>query len=257
MKLKLLSAIILSTGLMSQTFASDAVGPGDSDSKWILGGTLFSLNNPYEGENEIATFSPTIEYNGERFFMKNGSFNYSLFQKDEFSFGITAASDGNFLSNRSEYRDNPILSGLEKRDKTWEAGFYANHTTDFGRTNFTLRTDVGNEHQGQTAALSYTFDLEYAEWRINPVIGINWTSASKTNHYYGVSAAEATASRASYEADSATNYFAGVQVRKSITDHLDFNFQTGIKKFDSTISDSSIVEDHYQYHAGLGLNYNF
>ena len=90
MKLKLLAATILCTGLTGQTFASDAIGPGDSESKWILGGSVFSLTNPYRGEDNIGGFSPTIEYNGKRFFLKNGSLNYSVFQTGDFSFGATA-----------------------------------------------------------------------------------------------------------------------------------------------------------------------
>lgn len=69
------SVICISTLTPFSVAASDAVGPGYSDSKWILGIAAGAYKNPYISEDEETWISPTVRYNGERFFVKDDSFN--------------------------------------------------------------------------------------------------------------------------------------------------------------------------------------
>ncbi|MBL4581660.1 MAG: MipA/OmpV family protein [Gammaproteobacteria bacterium] len=170
---------------------------------------------------------------------------------------MTARVDESFLSDASEYRNNEILSGLIERDSTIEGGFYLNHTTDLGRLNFTLLTDLGNEHDGESASLRYTFDLSAGGWNINPFLGVNWLSSNKVNHRFGVSAAEANAFRSAYDADSAINASTGIRARYDINEHWDINLETGVSYLDSSIKDSSIVDGDNGYYAAISFNYNF
>ena len=138
-----------------------------------------------------------------------------------------------------------------------EGGFYVFHTSDKGRMKFILNTDLGSKHEGQTALLSYTFDLRAGDWYVNPYVGAEWISSGKTDHYYGVSEAEATESRDAYKADSALNLFAGVRGRYELTDHWDVNLNAGFVALGDGIKDSSIVDEDFAYHTTVGINYNF
>jgi len=237
--------------------ASDAIGPGDSDSRWVLGASAVSFNNIYEGEGSEGFIFPNARYNGDRVFIQHGSINLSLGQVDNFSGGLTIRGDGGYLGDSSDYRDNKKLAGLEERKHTLEGGFYLNHTTDLGRLNFIFMDDLGGKHHGQSAAASYTFDLKAGDWNINPTVGAEWISADKVNHYYGVSAAESTATRAIYKGDSATNLFASIRGRYEFTEHWDVELSTGVRYLSSTISDSSIVDADYVYYSSAAVNYNF
>ena len=245
---------VCSTGL---SLASDAVGPGDSDSRWIVGAGVASFNNIYRGEGSEGVIFPNIVYNGERFFVKNGAFNLSLLQKNAFSGGLIAKVQGNFLSDDSDYDDNRMLAGLEEREVNIDGGFYINHSTEMGRFNTTVLTDASSEHHGHSIAMSYTFDLTAGNWAINPVIGLQWISDKKVNHLYGVSAGEATTFRAAYRADTAVNVFAGIRARYEFNQHWDANLNAGFTSLSSTIKDSSIVEDDLAYNVGMSINYNF
>jgi outer membrane protein len=235
----------------------DAIGPGDSDNLWILSANIGTYNNIYAGEGSEDVLYPSVEYNGERFFFKNGSFNYSLGQRQNFTYGLIAAPSSTFLSNEGNYRNHDELAGLVKRDGTIEGGFYINHTTDLGRFRFSLLTDMGSEHDGQRATASYTFDLHAGNWNINPSMGAQWMSGDIVDHYYGVSALESTVTRAGYKGSSAINLFAGVRARYEISDRWDFSASTGFKRLSDNITDSPIVDDDYGYHGNLSMSYKF
>lgn len=248
---------VASYAFVGSAFANDAVGPGDSDSRWVAGGSTSLSSNIYAGEKDENSLSPNIRYNGDRFFVKDGTLNVSIMTKDDFSFGLTAAPSGSFLSEEKEYRNNEKLAGLEERGYTVEAGFYVNHTTDLGRLNFTFVSDLGNEHDGQTALVSYTFDLRAGGWYINPVVGAAWLSGDKADYLFGVSEAEATDSREAYDADSSLSVFAGVRGRYELTKNWDVELSAGYVALADEISDSSIVDDDYAYSTSVGINYNF
>lgn len=237
--------------------ASDAIGPGDRDARWLVGGGVVTSTNIYAGESNSSTVNPNFVFNGDRIFIKAGSLNYSVKEWGSLSAGLTASLDGNFLSSEEEYRSNPELSGLTERDATVGGGFYINHTTDLGRLNFSYLTDIGDKHDGQSASLQYTFDLKMGNWYVNPVLGATWISAEKVNHYFGVSSAEQTSSRLSYEGESTANLFAGVRARYEINDRWDLNLRTGATRFGSGITDSSIVDDKTSYYSSVSLNFNF
>lgn len=237
--------------------ASDAIGPGDRDARWLVGGGVDSSTSIYAGESNSSTIYPSIVFNGERLFFKAGSLNYSVKEWGSVSAGLTVSHDTNFLSSDEEYRKNPELAGLTKRDATLDGGFYINHTTDLGRLQFSYLTDLGNKHDGQSASIKYTFDLKMGNWYVNPVMGATWVSADKVNHYFGVSSAEASSTRLTYKGKSTANLFAGVRARYEISDKWDLNLRTGATRFGSGITDSSIVDEKSAYYSSVSINFNF
>ncbi len=250
--------IALASGLMAlNTVASDAVGPGESDSRWIVGGALTNYNNLYAGEDNDTSVFPVIRYNGERFFVKDGSLNLNVGTNEAWSYGLVLSPSGSLLSDKEEYKDNTRLAGLEERDYTIEGGFYVNHTTDKGRLHFSLKSDLASNHDGQTAVINYTWDLRAGNWYVNPYVGAEWVSSNTTNHFFGVSAAEATDTREAYKAGSSLNAFAGLKARLELTDNWDFNFNSGLVALSDEIKDSSIVDEDTLYFSSVGVNYNF
>lgn len=253
------SSILLSTfaSLAQAETIKDAIGPGDSDTRWILSANVGSFNNIYAGEDSAEYLLPALEYNGDRFFVKDGAFSFSIGQQKKFTYGLTAALSSTFLAEESDYAGNSQLAGLTERDGTIEGGFYLNHTTDMGRFKLSLLSDLGGEHNGQRATASYTYDLKAGDWNINPSLGVQWMSEDIVNHQFGVSSAEATGTRAAYEGNSAFNFFAGVRARIDLSEHWDFSASTGFTALDNSITDSSIVDDDYRYYGNLSLGYKF
>lgn len=245
------------SALSPQANASDAIGPGDSGSKWVLGASVGGFNNPYSGEDNEAWISPNIRYNGERFFIQNDSLNLHIAKISGFSAGLKVAFDGGLLSDSDDFKDNEKLAGLTERDETIIGGFYVNHDTDLGRLSFSALTDLDDKHDGHVAELKYIFDLNIGNWNVNPELGAQWVSEDYVNHYVGVSESEATSSRFQFSGEDAVIAFAGVRARYEVTENWDINLTTGVSKLGSEISDSSIIDDDLVYAASFGVNYNF
>ena len=250
--------VICATAITTEaTLASDAIDPGDRDVRWVLGGGGVVYNNAYRGEDQSGGLFPNIRYNGDRFFIKNATFNVALGQFGAFSTGLTLSPDRGFLSDEDDYRDNTQLAGLQERDATIEGGFYVNHTTALGRANLRVLSDLGHEHDGETATLSYIFDLKAGSWHINPVVGLHWMSDQKTNHYYGVSLSESNAQRSAYTSGSALNAFFALRTRYEFSTHWDIGIEAGVTRLDSGISESPIVDEEYSTHGAISVSYNF
>lgn len=253
--------IALSLGALAlssfESAASDSFAPGDSDSKWVVGGGAVVSNNIYKGEDNMGVIYPNVEYRGERLFFKDGQLGYSVLRLGNLSGGLVLSPDASFLFDKSEYSDNSALAGLKERDATLEGGFYINHSTNMGRLKLTVLTDAASKHDGQTVSLSYTADMNMGDWNVNPYIGAAWISSDKINHHFGVSADEATSTRAAYEGKNTSNVFAGVRGRYEFNKNWDLNLNAGVSRLGSGITDSSIVDDKTVYSAGVGVNYNF
>ncbi len=257
------STISKITGLMMggiisfHSFASDGLSPGDSQSKWIVSGYAVSLNNIYEGEDDMTLVLPNVEYRGERFFIKDGDLGVRLYSPGDVSLGVILTGRASFLNDNGEYKDNAKLAGLQERESSAEAGMYFIHNSNLGQLKVKLLDEISDKHNGQRADVNYVFDLSHNGWRINPSIGATWESKDMNNYYYGVSANEANAQRAQYTATSSTSVKTAINARYAMNDNWDLHLGAGYTLLGDGISDSSIVQDNEIVHAVMGATYNF
>ncbi len=256
-------AIFTSVALMTvslcsiSSMASDAIAPGDSDSKWVVGGQIGTISNPYAGEDTVGFILPNVEYRGENFFVKDGHIAYKLFGTSGFSGGITLTGRGSFLYDDDEYEDNRALAGLKEKDGTLDAGFYLLHKSSLGRLKVTVLDEITGEHNGQSADINYIFDFKIYKWYVNPVIGLAWSSSNSVDHFYGVSEDEETATRAAYEGDDTIDLYTGIRGRYEFTQHWDINLAAVYVNLGSGITDSSIVDEDELFISSVGASYNF
>ena len=236
---------------------SDAIGPGDSDSKWVLGAYAGNASEVYAGEGDTGFITPNIEYRGEYFFVSDGDIGFNLFRYNGFSTGLLLTGEATVLIDEDDYDDNAELAGLEERDLTLDAGLYFQYTTDMGQAKLVMTDEVTGEHGGQSAYANYTFDLKYQGINLNPVVGVAWSSADTVNHLFGVSSAESTATRDAYKGHSAVSLFTGLRARYEITKNWDVDFETLYIRLGDGIKDSSIVDKDDVVVTALGFNYNF
>lgn len=248
---------LITVNAYSETLVSDAASPGDSDSKWVVGGYIGGMTNPYADEDSLGFLTPNIEYRGETFFIGDGELGVTLYRTHGFSFGAVLTGQYSYLSDKDEYDDNEKLDGLEERDGTLDAGLYATYTNEMGRLKLTVLDEITGEHGGQSADLHYTFDFKYSDWNINPTVGATWASAESVDHFYGVSNQEANGHRDAYKGKSALNWYAGIRGRYEITENWDVDLNAAYVFLGDGIKDSSIVDEDGLFISSVGVNYNF
>jgi len=236
---------------------SDAIGPGDSNSKWVVGAYVGSVTDPYADEDSKDFIVPNIEYRGEYFFVSKDGIGFNLLRWERFSVGLLMTGEDSLLSDKDDYDDNKTLLGLDERDDTLSAGMYFQHTTPMGQLKVILQDEITGEHGGQSALAKYTFDYEYKNININPVVGVSWSSADTVDHFFGVSDDEANANRASYRGHSATSFFTGVRARYTFTKNWDVDLAAAYVNLGDGLEDSSIVEKDDLFISAIGINYNF
>lgn len=270
-RVKLLSAalglIVTSSATLADTPVSDAYSPGESDSQWIVGGTVLAWENPYINEGDIdggdddgeynGAIVPRVEYRGERFFIDGDGLGVNLFRKNGFSTGLKLTGNATYLSDHDNYDDNDRLATIKERDATADLGLYVIHNYNNGQLKVTAWQEISNEHDGHSVEARYSYNFPLGRWNITPMAGVTWASDELVNHFYGVSEAEASGDITAYKGKSTTSYFGGVAVRFDINDHWDVRFNTAFVSLGDGIKDSSIVSDSTTVISGVGVNYNF
>ena len=103
---------------------SDGIVPGDSNSKWVVGGSVGSIENPFVGEDSHDGYlAPNIEYRGEKLFVKGGELGYNLFRSNGFGVGVVLTGKPSYFADDENYDDNEKLEHIEERDGTLDAGW--------------------------------------------------------------------------------------------------------------------------------------
>ncbi|MCG8671525.1 MAG: MipA/OmpV family protein [Pseudomonadales bacterium] len=251
-------SLLASTGMAGEALVSDGYSPGDSKSKWVVGGAIGAIENPFIGEDSIDAFIvPNVEYRGERLYFKAGELGVNLFRSQGFGAGFIVTGNESFLSDEDFYDDNKQLEGIKERDGTLDAGFYLVHNSELGQLRMRFLEEVTGEHDGRSVDANYTFDLAYEDIRINPVVGVAWTSADMVDHFFGVSESEANEYRAEYKGENATSFYTGVRGRYEFTEHWEVDMGAYYVKLGSGISDSTLLEEDDLIVTSVGVNYNF
>jgi len=255
----LLSLLITGTSMAADYRTSDGIAPGDSNSKWLLGATAGGYENLVVGEesDNEGFLNINLEYRGEKFFVAKDEIGYNLWRDNGFSAGVALSGKDTFLYDKEAYDDNQVIAHLEERDPTLDLGFYLIHNSDLGQLRFRVLEEFTGEHDGRSVDASYTFDLNYSGFRINPYVAASYLTDGSVDYFFGVNEDEATAELAAYEGEAALNLTAGINARYDLSRHWELGFGASVTKLGDGIADSSLVKDDTMVITGLTVNYNF
>ena len=97
---------------------------------------------------------------------------------------------------------DPLLSGLDDRRTTAEAGVraqwsHAGYTAQFG-----YYTGAGGNSAGQAAAVELAYVFASGPWALMPALEWRWEDRALVHHQYGINAAQARAGRSMYRGEA-------------------------------------------------------
>lgn len=283
---RLLPALLLVCSLPSAAnnlceAASDScVAVGEWEFKLALGAG--KRTNPLVDSPDIPlVLIPQVSYYGERFFIENLEFGYTLLDSDHFMLNaiVTPGRDrgfflrediNNFFVDGAIEFSNSILPGndpkspekididdLHKRRLAGLAGIELSSGWKNIQWQVQLLQDITNVHQGKEVRFALGSQRVLKGHAFSASAGFTWKSESLMNYYYGISTKEAGITPFAYEASSGLTPFARLAWMKPLNQRWHLSGSIQYESLSSAISNSPIVEEDYVLQFFVGGIYHF
>ncbi len=233
----------------------------DGDAGLGVGFTYSATSRQYHNPNTVFAPLPFFTGNKNGFYINGLTVGYELtVDPDPFvaptpSLRIDILAVPRFLGYKAE--ESPVLEGLDDTDYSIHGGVSFSLVNGPVGLNLQLLTDLlsvsgGSEING---TISKTFVLN--NFSVTPAFSLNWQDEALVDHYYGVNASDATATRSQYSAGSTINAAVSLTTGYSITSNLNAFGALRFEQSGSEIADSPIVDDDTIRSATVGLVYSF
>jgi len=233
----------------------------DGDAGLGLGVTFSATSRLYNNPKTVMARLPYFTANKNGFYINGLNIGYELtvdpdpFVAPEPSLRIDILAVPRFLGYKAE--ESPVLEGLEGTGYSVHAGVSFSMVNGPVNLNLQLLTDVLDESGGSEIAGTISKTFTWNKLSLTPAFSINWQDDALVDHYYGVSASDATATRAQYSAGSVVNMAVSLTAGYPITSKLNVFGALRMDQFGSEIENSPIVDEDSTSSATLGFVYSF
>ncbi|NTS76077.1 MipA/OmpV family protein [Catenovulum sp. SM1970] len=153
--------------------------------------------------------------------------------------------------------DEEKLEYLDERD-TLFAGAGIRLTGYFNNfvMQYRLVTDI-YESNGVVSTIRFGRNWQYRNWNYHGIFSLEYTSEKTNNYWYGISQDEAVLQYTPYEAKDSFNVSAEVGVSYPINENWVYRSFARYKWLDSTISNSPLIDDDYEFVVINSITYVF
>lgn len=167
----------------------------------LLLGALVVRTPQFAGNRDVhhSQGLPWIVLAGEHWFLDTASpeIGFSIWKTKNIKLDVLMQPRYGF-----EPDGDPLLSGLNDRGTTAEAGVraqwsHAGYTAQFG-----YYTGAGGNSAGQAAAVEVAYVFASGPWALMPALEWRWEDRALVHHQYGINAAQARADRSMYRGEA-------------------------------------------------------
>jgi len=184
--------------------------------------------------------------------------------KDSFSnftLGYTVKNDDSYsldliLSSNFEHIERDEYEGFESitdRDSDVSLGFRSSFHRGDSIFHYELVSDVSGAHAGVMASVQYGKQYQYRNWNLHSLLGVRYFSDNVLDHYFGVSAAESTASLPRYRAKKGFMPSVMVGATLPLNEKWIFKSNAEYAYLPDSVTDSPLApgDDYYVVQAGF------
>lgn len=224
---------------------------------------------PYKEADPVVLASPVIFFDNSLFYVRwtrVGMYFYG--QKGEkFSWGASITAQPQIIGYYEEEiwnglttrKTTPVLSGMEERQSSWEAGLAlsASYENYFGE--FVLLHDIFNEYNGLKTRIELGADYSLGDFLFVPSLLAVYLSQKFTDYYFGIPQDETALGLRpdAYTADAALNLAAQTYIKYNIDAHWHLLANLRADYLGKSIQDSPLVDDRMMYSGMLSVMYSF
>jgi outer membrane protein len=243
-------ATLTITGLVSSFSAAQAEGT------WIIGAVVEGETGYYVGHTDDVSLVPYISFETERFeFSLHNGVAFHALQRDGQHAGFRQVSL--ILTPRWEpdFSEDAIFDGLN-RDTAIEAGARGQFQSGLFIAEAEALIDISDTHKGYEASAFVGLQYEVGAVSIEGGLGTRYHSSNLNQHLFGVSASEATSTRAAFSPGGSHTGFASVTVAYALSDNMAV---VGDVTFESlgSMRRSPLVDTSSNTSVALGLIHKF
>lgn len=149
------------------------------------------------------------------------------------------------------------FESIEYREGDTNAGIRSAYYFGNSIVQLELVADVNDSHNGVIGTLQYGRQAQYRNWNFHGLLGARYFSDSVVDHYFGVSAQEATAALPEYKAGSGLMPSIQLGATLPLSEKWIFRANAEYFKLPSEVSDSPLAQGDSMYDLAIGFNYVF
>ncbi|MFZ3121718.1 MAG: MipA/OmpV family protein [Variovorax sp.] len=249
------ATLALSLGAFVASFAVSAQEwePG-APGVWGLGIGAGVERLPYTGIDNNSRLLPLLTYDSEYFRFSGLGADWKFARTEQFTFALRGKYG---LADGYEADDAPILAGMDKRKGGLWLGGAATWKADFAKLSFEVLSDVSGNSKGTQARLGIERNFPAGRFVFTPRASVLWTDRKYVDYYYGVTGAEATASRAAYDGRSTANFQASLRTAYMLDAHQSLFLDVSATALGKEIKDSPLVDKKVIPAVAVGYLYRF
>lgn len=231
----------------------------EDDYRWGIGLMGMSSDSPYGfGEDAVLPF---LSFENDWVEIGGPSVDVKLpwISTENLSFALRVdffGGEGGY--DADDAIDAPQLAGMAEREGGIWAGAAMEWKSEVVDLSFAALKDVDGDSDGASLKLEVSRGFFLGErWMVTPRLGATWLDDNAVDYFYGVTAAEATGTRAAYTGEATVNLEAGVSLGYMLAEQHMIMLDLSATKLGDGIADSPIVTDDTLTSVGLGYMFRF
>lgn len=184
-----------------------------------------------------------------------GTVGYNAWSNDEVEFDLILTSTLGEL----DPGDVAGFESLNERDAAVEAGVRSIVYSDDNILQFEAIADVSGTHDGFSVSWQFGRNWQVRNWATHALLGLRYFSDDMTDHYFGVSASEASGADVlnAYRADEAIVSSIDLGATRPINENWVFRANATVFRLPDSVLDSPFVTERIAWQLGANAVYVF
>jgi outer membrane protein len=192
----------------------------------------------YKGYDRRVIPLPILGYRGEKLSVYGPFVSYELLELGDVEFEVQASP----RFQGFDESDSDVFIGMEERDFSMDFGANLKYERDNWKLSVGFLRDMFNKSDGLELKAKIAKAYKFGPIFFEPNLSVSHLDKNHVDYYYGVREFEVTQNRAFYQGDSAVNQSIGFSVSTPIFFGGFTQLAVDYTMYDSSITDSPLVE---------------
>jgi outer membrane scaffolding protein for murein synthesis (MipA/OmpV family) len=245
--------VLLSAAPLQAAWSDEPEGPPDDGRHWAIGLGGGVETQPYAGVERKAQALPILLFQNQYVRVMGPSVDLKLPDAGPVSFALRARYSGDGYAED----DSPTLAGMGSRHGGVWLGASARWRNDIATVFGEVSGDASGHSNGLQARVGVDKEFRFGRLGLTPALSATWYDSKYIDYYYGVTSAQALATRAQYSGRATLNAELSLRGRYILTPQSALTFEIGATRLGSGITDSPLVDRSTTAKAGVGYLYRF